>query len=94
MRLDSLDPGIRHTVGVLDAGRVETFESCEGGQGHSFPEPTVRFYGGPSEGFRALDVAMRADLPVRAIRRYWRVGPEGPEGPQWEMVFWPEGGIR
>ncbi len=28
-------------VEVLRAAGVETFESCEGGAGHSYPEPTV-----------------------------------------------------
>jgi hypothetical protein len=28
-------------------------------------------------------------LPVKALRRYWRVGSDGvPEGPNWEMTFY------
>ena len=30
---------------------IETFESCPGGPGHAYAEPTVRFYGDRSEGF-------------------------------------------
>src|SRR5258708_6005453 len=51
-----LDAGIREIVIVLVANGVETFESCEGGDGHSFPWPTVRFEGSTSEGLRALSV--------------------------------------
>lgn len=35
---------------TLIAHGIETFESCQGGSGHSFPEPTVRFEGGLAEG--------------------------------------------
>ena len=55
-----LDPGIAAYVDALRDAGVETFESCEGGSGHAYPEPTVRFGGGPGEGFRALAVAYNA----------------------------------
>jgi hypothetical protein len=75
-------------VDVLDAAGIETFESCEGGPGHGFFEPTVRFYGDNSEGFRALAVVVQRELPVAELRRYWQVNRSGePEGPHWEMTF-------
>src|ERR1700736_4764493 len=52
-----LDEGIREIVVTLIANGVEAFESCEGGRGHSFPCPTVRFEGSASEGLRASSVA-------------------------------------
>src|SRR6266478_5963574 len=58
-----LDAGIREIVIVLVANGVETFESCEGGDGHSFPEPTIRFEGTDSEGLRAVSVALENGLP-------------------------------
>jgi hypothetical protein len=51
--LDGLDRGILPVVQVLANNGVETFESCEGGEGHAFFEPTVRFHGNHAEGFRA-----------------------------------------
>jgi hypothetical protein len=88
--LATLDPGIASYVDVLDAAGIDTFESCQGDEGHSFPEPTVRFYGGRGEGFRALAVALQiGPLPVKALRRSWSVNSDGePEGPHWEMTFW------
>jgi hypothetical protein len=63
-------------------------ESCEGGEGYGFPEPTIRFYGDNSEGFRALAAAVQRELPVRELRRYWQVSQAGePEGPHWELTF-------
>jgi hypothetical protein len=93
--LATLDPGIAPYVDILDAAGVETFESCQGGDGHCFPEPTVRFYGERSEGFRALAVAVQRELPVRTLRRYWRVDSAGePSGPNWEMTFRPVAASR
>ena len=68
-----LDAGIREAVVALQRAGVETFESCEGGRGHCYPEPTVRFFGEVPEGFRALSVALVADLPVYALRRVWKI---------------------
>ena len=82
-----LDKGIAPMVEALQAADVETFESCEGGEGHAFPKPTVRFHGYRDEGFRALAVALLADLHVVALRRVWDVIDGEPTGPDWEMVF-------
>lgn len=82
-----LDPGIEREVLALRAHGVETFESCEGGPGHAFPEPTVRFHGGYEEGFRAFGVAHLAGLYVTALRRVWDIIDGEPTGPYWEMTF-------
>jgi hypothetical protein len=82
-----LDPGIADAVAALVAAGVETFESCEGGPGHAFAEPTVRFHGHLEEGFRALAVALTSGLHVTALRRYWAVVEGEPHGPHWEIVF-------
>lgn len=82
-----LDPGIRRYVDVLRAGGVETFESCQGGAGHAFTEPTVRFHGNQAAGFRALAVAMDHDLPVATLRRAYPIEDGWPVGPWWELTF-------
>lgn len=84
-----LDAGIANAVGVLMAAGVETFESCEGGPGHAYTEPTVRFHGERDEGFRALAACMARGLDVRALRRTWPVNDGEPTGPWWELVFAP-----
>lgn len=48
--LKDLDSGIRPYVKILDDNGIETFESCQGGDGHCFPEPTIRFHGVRGEG--------------------------------------------
>ena len=82
-----LDKGIVSAVMTLAGGDVETFESCEGGPGHAYPEPTVRFHGGDAEGYRALSVALSAGLPVDEVRRSWRNDDGILVGPWWEMTL-------
>ena len=82
-----LDVGIRHAVEVLNAAGIETFESCEGGHGHAYAEPTVRFHGDRSEGYRALAAAMQTGLPVLELRRVWPILDGEPTGPWWELTF-------
>jgi hypothetical protein len=84
-----LDEGIRQIVLTLVENGVETFESCEGGPGHSFPEPTIRFEGDASEGLRALSVALSHGLPVFRLRRVWGIVDGAIHGPWWEMTFDP-----
>lgn len=82
-----LDPEIAPAVKVLREAGIETFESCSGGPGHAYPEPTVRFYGDRSEGFRAFAAAMQGGLSVVALRRVWPINDDEPTGPWWELTF-------
>ena len=83
----SLDPKIRRIVRILYENGIETFESCEGGHGHAFYEPTVRFFGQRAEGFKALAIAMNYGLRVSELRRYYSIQDGEPVGPHWEMTF-------
>lgn len=89
--LETLDPGIAPAVAALRSVGVETFESCQGGDGHAYYEPTVRFHGDRTEGFRALAAAMQAGLKVTNLRRAWPVLEGEPTGPWWELTFVPQG---
>jgi hypothetical protein len=40
-----LDTAIERAVRILREGGIETFESCQGGKGHSYAEPAIRFHG-------------------------------------------------
>ncbi|UFZ03955.1 hypothetical protein LQG66_32970 [Bradyrhizobium ontarionense] len=82
-----LDAGIRRAVLVLRSGGIETFESCEGGPGHAFPDPTVKFEGSAWAGYKALAVAMEHGLPVLRMQRVYGVMDGQLEGPWWELVF-------
>ncbi len=84
-RRRELHPGVAPYVGALYAAGIKTYESCEGGAGHSYPESAIRFYGERGEGFRALAVALQHGFPVRAVKRIWTIDRDGhPHGPEWE----------
>ena len=87
-----IDPGIRDYLHVLVENGVETFESCQGGQGHPYPEPTIRFHGQQAEGFRVLGMALQNRLRVTELRRVWSIEDREPVGPYWEMTFITKGG--
>jgi hypothetical protein len=83
-----LDPGIKGYVERLQDAGIETFESCEGGKGHAYPEPAVRFHGGPEAGWRALSVCLSYKFPISCLRRIWCVlETNEPNGPYWEITF-------
>ena len=82
-----LDPGIKRYVEILNSEGIETYESCEGGSGHAYPEPTIRFHGERSEGLRALSVALQNNLPVSGLKRVWCIIDGEPVGPTWELTF-------
>lgn len=82
-----LDRCISYAVKVLRDAAVETYESCEGGEGHAFTEPTIRFFGGASEGLRVAAVALQYGLPVSDLRRFWTVIDGELSGPHWEITF-------
>src|SRR5579885_945005 len=82
-----LDRFISYAVKVLRDAGIETFESCEGGRGHCFHEPTIRFCGNHGKGFAALSAAFDYGLPVASLRRCWMIQDGQPTGPDWEMTF-------
>ena len=84
-----LDRWIGYAVKVLRDAGVETFESCQGGAGHSYAEPTIRFSGTSTAGFRAFNAAMEHGLPVFNLLRSWTVVDGELTGPDWLMVFYP-----
>jgi hypothetical protein len=85
--LEGLDKGIRKPVEVLRANGIETIQSCQGGKGHSSPDPMVQFCGTVETGFRAVSVCLAFGLPIAALRRVWDVFDHEPVGPHWEITF-------
>lgn len=66
-----LDRGIEKAVMILRESGINTIESCEGGAGQAFPDPTIVFTGGKAEGYKALSVALHHGLAVVQLRRVW-----------------------
>lgn len=85
----NLDPGIAEAVRILREHGVETCQSCEGGEEHPYPEPTVAFTSGTGmgEGMRALGIALIHGLPVSRLQCVWNVCEGIPDERVWELVF-------
>jgi hypothetical protein len=87
--IQKIDSGIRGAVVALRAGGIETFESCQGGEGHCRTEPFVKFSGEQPEGLKALSIAMYSGLKVTRLQRVWDVQDGEITGPWWELNFSP-----
>lgn len=86
---DQLDSGICFPVKVLHAYGIETCQSCEGGSGHSYPEPTVDLLGSPRErpGFAALHYLEAYGLEVASVSQVWNVAQGLIHETVWRIVF-------
>lgn len=82
-----LDLGIARAVKTLRDAGLHTVESCEGGVGHAFADPTVKIHGTAGDGWRALAVCLDHQLPVAHIQRVWDVTHGEVDGPYWQIVF-------
>ena len=70
-----VDDGIRRAVVILNKHGFKTFESCEGGEGHCFPDPTVCFYGSEFDLMRSYDICSLYHLNVFECRRVFGKSP-------------------
>lgn len=84
---DTLDSQIKWQVQLLQDNDIETFESCQGGTGHVFHYPTIRFHGGAGEGPRAFGILTSHGFQCAAVGRYWDVLGDVMHGPYWEIIL-------
>jgi len=83
-----VDPGIVRGVKILRDAGFATIESCEGGEGHAYPEPTIKFAGDQPTGWAALAALMTYRLPIRRAGQMWSFIEGQPTGPHWFVTFW------
>jgi hypothetical protein len=92
---EGLDVGIRFPVKVLHAKGIETGQSCQGGDGHSYDRPTIDLRDGGSRplGFAALAALEDYGLRVRDISLVWTIDKGIPVDNFWRITLrqaWPE----
>jgi hypothetical protein len=86
----ALDAGIRFPVRVLHAHGFDTCQSCQGGKGHSYFEPTIDMAaGGKSdvEGIAALGPLVQYGLPVSTVGLIWNIDEGLPYEKLWRITF-------
>jgi hypothetical protein len=82
-----VDKGISRYVGIFLRNGIETCQSCEGGPGHAYPEPTIDCYGGIGSGWAILKVCLDFDLPIMTLCLFWDITDGLPTGPAWRAIF-------
>lgn len=87
-----VDEKIRAVVVLLNRHGFKTFESCQGGEGHCFKYPTVRFEGSEFDLIKAHNICEVNNLNVMEGKRVYRKTPlyndEGVSiGEAWETPF-------
>ncbi|MBL7810539.1 MAG: hypothetical protein JNN28_22135 [Saprospiraceae bacterium] len=92
--INSLDEGIRDVVVLLNKYGFKTFESCEGGKGHCYDVPTVRFFGDEFDLIRAYELCTIHRMNVAEAKRVYRktdvyseVTNGVPIGENWDRPF-------
>lgn len=71
----NIDALILPAVEILNEYGFKTFESCQGGNGHAFLEPTVRFEGNEFDLIRACEICACNGLAISEGRRIFRRTP-------------------
>jgi hypothetical protein len=67
-----IDEEILPAVNILNDNGFVTIESCQGTEGHGYPEPTVRFEGTEFDLIRAYEVCFANKLCVLEVKRVYR----------------------
>lgn len=84
----TLDAGIRFPVRVLHAtGKIETCQSCQGGNGHDYDRPTIDLCYSDGAGLRACAALHEFGLEVRDIAILWTVRHGLPEERIWRVTL-------
>ena len=97
MDYDELDLDIRAAVRILRDHGIVTFESCQGGPGHSRDAAFIKFGGNLAEAMYAMAVVLfdpSHGLRPLALQQVWMLNDGFPDGPHWELTFFPREGFH
>jgi len=84
-----IDAGVRFAVRLLHAHGMDTCQSCQGGKGHAYLEPTVDMVAGgdDADGFQALAALTSYGLPVSTVSLTWNIRHGLPYEKLWRITF-------
>lgn len=88
---NEIDPGIASAVRALDFYGIETFESCQGGEGHSAEKPSIWFRGDDHAGLWAVWLLSSLKFKVEELSRHWNPDHGVPREPFWKVELSPGG---
>lgn len=87
---EAIDGGIRFPLKVLHAAGLETCQSCQGGEDHSYDRPTIDMIwaGHNGAGFIAADALAAHGLRVQDVSIVWRIEHAVPVEAVWRVTLW------
>jgi hypothetical protein len=82
-----IDPDIAPALHALADYEIDTFSSCQGGDGHAHLMPVILFHGDENAGLYAVWLLEAAGFRVWELSRRWSLDHGMPRQPYWEVVM-------
>lgn len=80
-----IDPGIAAALRALAEYEIDTFSSCQGGDGHPCEMPEILFHGDESAGLYAVWLLEAQGFRVWELSRHWDLDHGLPRAPFWRV---------
>jgi hypothetical protein len=82
-----IDPEIAPALHALADYGIDTFASCQGGEGHASFMPEILFYGDENAGLYAVWLLEAAGFRVWELSRHWDLDHSLPRQPWWRVAM-------
>ena len=82
-----IDPEIAAALHALADYGIDTFASCQGGEGHASFMPEILFHGDESAGLYAVWLLEAAGFRVWELSRHWDLDHALPRRPWWRVAM-------
>ena len=82
-----IDPEITLALRALADYGIDTFSSCQGGDGHSSAWPEILFHGDESAGLYAAWLLEAQGFRVQELSRHWDLDHGLPRQPFWRVMM-------
>ena len=84
---DDIDPEIVAALHALADYEIDTFSSCQGGEGHTCTMPEILFLGDDAAGLYAVWLLEAAGFRVWELSRHWDLDFGLPRAPFWRVTL-------
>lgn len=84
---DDIDPEIAAALHALADYEIDTFSSCQGGDGHGGGMPEILFGGDENAGLYAVWLLEAAGFRVWELSRHWDLDHGLPRRPFWRVTL-------
>lgn len=82
---DDIDPDVAAALHALADYEIDTFSSCQGGEGHACVLPEILFLGDENAGLYAVWLLEAQGFRVWEVSRHWGLDFGQPRTPFWRV---------